>query len=127
MSSDEELQAILDSFPTRVVVRGAYCVPSSEDEFADCESAVVVFGFSEQGVGFGEIAIHKTPDGIFIDTERMGAAKVLEYLAVLVGSAITDVDQDPERHVRYNRASKGECYAECPLCLAYKAMKEEKP
>ncbi len=127
MSNDEELQAIWDSFPTRVTIRGAYCDPSPDDEFEDCVSAGIVLGFSEKGFGFGEITIRKTPEGIFIDTERMGATKVLEYLAVLVGSAITDVEQDPKLHARYNRAAKSECYAECPLCLAYKAMKEEKP
>jgi len=77
----------------------------------------VTLDFSQTGYGFGEVTFVETLDGLFVDTERMGAAKVLELVQVMLDRAVLDVDEDPERHRRYNEAIGRTCGA-CPVCGA---------
>lgn len=78
----------------------------------------VVFGFSEAGFGFGEIAIVQTDGHIFIDTEYMKKETVVRLLTKLVACAITDTDQDRDRHKLYSEAMGRECGDQCDVCNA---------
>jgi hypothetical protein len=89
-----------------------------EHEFGPLpEMVMFVLQFSESGFGFGEVAIKQTAQGVFVDTECMGVDRVKKYLAALVDSAITDHDQDPEKHALYNEVMGRGCGARCRVCF----------
>jgi hypothetical protein len=81
------------------------------------EMVVVGLQFSESGFGFGEITIKQTAQGVFLNTECMSSERVKKYLAALVDSAITDNDQDPEKHALYNEVMKRGCGPRCRVCF----------
>ena len=88
-------------------------------ESADAtDTRVVVLNFSEKGFGFGEVTIVQTPEGVFLDTEHMSKEKCLEYFAMLLGKAVTDMDMDPEKHALYNRVMCRTCADGCAACAA---------
>lgn len=88
-------------------------------ESADAtDTRVVVLNFSEKGFGFGEVTIVQTPEGVFLDTERMGVARCIRYFEMLLSSAVTDGDMDPEKHALYNREMGRTCADGCAACAA---------
>lgn len=113
---------ILKGLPTHVALRFADCkagVPKEGEHEWDTppESVVVGLQFSESGFGFGEVVIMQTAQGVFVDTECMGVDRVKKYLAALVDSAITDHDQDPEKHALYNEVMGRGCGPRCRVCF----------
>lgn len=112
-----KLREIMSGLPTRVQLVGAYEEPKGAIDTDDAAKEVtVVFSFCETGFGFGEFCIRSTPDGVFVDTEAMGVAKIKHYLGLLLDSAITDCDGDPEKHRQYCEAMNRTCGPACPHC-----------
>lgn len=108
----------MSGLPTRVELGGAHQRPEhlSESILDTPEEVTVWFSFSEKGFGFGEFAIKRTSDGVFVDTEQMGLAKIKHYLGLLLDSAITDVDDDADKHQRYCCAMNRSCGPACRQC-----------
>jgi hypothetical protein len=104
-----DIQKIMDGFETKVSLGHA----SSQE---DNDRIVVVLEFSEKGFGFGEITIVQTSAGVFVDTEYMNLDRVKRYLAMLLDKAITDTDEDPERHALFNREMNRTCGSSCMIC-----------
>lgn len=110
------LRELMDSLPTYVRLRLATRRRLSDD--AHVYTAVIEF--SQQGFGFGEIAIRQTnTGGAYIDGERMSRDRIKAYLAALVDSAILDSDTDPGKHRAYNEAMGRSCNSACQACAAY--------
>lgn len=109
-----ELQGYMDSLPTEVALSYAHELPVSAA--TGHQEIVVVLRFSEKGFGFGEIRITQTRDGLFINTEHMGLESARRYFGLLFDRAITELDQDPEKHARYKRATRTSCGPACPAC-----------
>lgn len=85
---------------------------------------VIVLQFSEPGFGFGEVTLIQTPEGLFVNTEYMRLERVKGFFSKLLDSAITDWDEDPERHALYNRVMGSRCGAGCRLCHPEAAHEE---
>jgi hypothetical protein len=81
------------------------------------EKVVFVLQFSESGFGFGEVTIMQTAQGVFVNTECMSLDRVKKYLAALVDSAITDNEQDPEKHALYSEVMGRGCGPRCRVCF----------
>jgi len=75
----------------------------------------IVLEFSEENFGFGEVSIVQE-DQTYIDTEFMGKEKVKEILNRLVDNAITETDEDPRNHKKFNKAMKRTCCDWCEIC-----------
>ena len=114
-----DLQEVLDRFPTRVALSYARFVPGSEnpEDFLPPKEVVVVLEFSETGFGFGEVCIHQTSEGVFLDTEHMSLERVKGYFSALLDKAILDTDKDPEKHALYNRVMGRRCGERCRACF----------
>lgn len=111
-----DLKKVLDSCPTNVALGYARSRPNETDELAPPEEVVVVLAFTEKGFGFGEVSIHQTQEGVFLDTECMSLDRVKRYFNSLLDKAILDTDEDPERHKLYNRVMGRHCGDGCPVC-----------
>lgn len=105
----KDLKEIMDGMPTSARIGHV----SQTDDLT-----VVVLEFSEKGFGFGEVTIVQTKHGVFLDTERMGRKKCLEFFELLFKSAVTDADMDPARHALYNREMGRSCADGCEACAA---------
>jgi hypothetical protein len=129
-----EFEKILDGLPTSVSLAFASSKfkqaentkPLSDGEFEEHddsppEDVTVVLQFSEKGFGFGEIAIRQTPEGVFLDTEYMNLEKVKKYVNLLLDQAVLDIDQDPQRHILYNRVMGRSC-GNCIICNPEKVI-----
>lgn len=117
-----DFHEVLKGLPTRVCLGyAAYKqgVPKEGQHPWEVEpdEVVVSIEFSESGFGFGEVTIKQTPQGIFVNTECMSLERVKKYLAALVDSAITDNDQDPEKHALYNEVMRRGCGPRCRVCF----------
>lgn len=115
------LKEILDTFTTHVSLSYASYkagIPEEGQHEWDVPPEEVVVGlqFSEKGFGFGEVAIKQTARGVFVYTEHMNLARVKKYLNILLRSAITDTDQDPEKHALYNQVMGRRCGEQCLVC-----------
>jgi len=113
---------VLKGLPTQVRLRYAAYRQGTPKEGqhaldAEPEEVVVVIQFSESGFGFGEVVIKQTPQGVFVDTECMSLERVKKYLAAIVDSAITDNDQDPDKHALYNEVMMRGCGQRCRVCF----------
>lgn len=114
---NDEFRAVMSKLQTRVSLKFADCKESQPNDLnVDPEEIVVMFQFSEKGFGFGNVTIKQTPAGVFIDTECMSLDRVKKYLALFVDSAITDNDQDPEKHALFNRTMGRSCGERCKIC-----------
>ncbi|MHB8107911.1 MAG: hypothetical protein ACYDH4_10885 [Candidatus Cryosericum sp.] len=118
------LQDTLDKFPTEVWLTYAKCEPGEplkDDgrkvvlgiEQPPPKRVVIALEFSVQGFGFGEVTLIQTPKGVFLDTERMSLERVKKYFAMLLDGAITDWEEDPEKHKLYDEETGRGC-AVCP-------------
>lgn len=117
-----DLHEVLKGLPTRVRLTYAACKQGLHEGGTDpggpeVEEVVLVLEFSESGFGFGEITIVQTQDGVFVDTECMSLERVKKYLGALVDSAVTDNDQDPVKHARYNEVMRRGCGPRCRVCF----------
>ena len=112
----DKISEIMGGLPTRVELMGAYEKSNSSDPEDAPEEVIVVFNFSEKGFGFGEFCIKQTPDGVFVDTEAMGIAKIKKYIGLLLDTAIADTESDPDKHARYCKAMSRMCGPACPQC-----------
>jgi len=113
---------ILKGLPTHVSLRYADYKPGvpKEGEYewdTPPEKVVFMLQFSESGFGFGEVTIKQTSQGVFVNTECMSLERVKKYLAALVDSAITDNEQDPEKHALYNEVMGRGCGPRCRVCF----------
>lgn len=128
MPEPPDFKAVMETIPTRVAFSYARYEPGEERPPKPGETVrlaidepppkevVVVLQFSEKGFGFGEIAIHQTPEGVFVDTEHMSLDRVKRYFNELLDSAITDNDMDPVKHALYNKVTRRQCGPACPVC-----------
>jgi hypothetical protein len=109
---------IMSGLPTQVELEGAYQKPEqlTESILETPDEVSVWFSFSEKGFGFGEFCIKRTRDGVFVDIEAMGIEKIKQYLGLLLDSAITDVDDDADKHERYCCAMNRSCGPACRQC-----------
>lgn len=114
----KDLDEIMDSFPTEVALSYASSTfPEGAEPFESPPSDVVVcLQFSEKGFGFGEVSLKQTAEGVFLDTEHMSLKRVKRYFEMLLDSAITDTEKDPEKHALYNKATGTVCGEHCILC-----------
>lgn len=114
------LKELMDKMPTAVSLGYARSEPSAEPSEEDpCpppKEVVVVLSFSEKGFGFGEVTVVQTAEGVFLDTECMSLERVKRYFAALLDQAITDGDEDPEKHRLYNRVMQRTCGDHCGVC-----------
>lgn len=115
------MKEILARLPTKVSLGYASSEPGEPIDEAPPKKVVVVLQFSEKGFGFGEVTIQQTPEGVFLDTECMSLDRVKGYFNALLDAAITDRDDDPERHALYNRVTGRSCNSACPACVAHEA------
>jgi hypothetical protein len=113
-----DLDLLLSQFPTsvRLSYGAAKGGPTARDPGKVAERVVAMFQFSEKGFGFGEITIMQTKEGCFIDTEHMSRETVKRFLGALVDGAVTDTDDDPEKHLLYNQEAGRRCGAHCRIC-----------
>ena len=114
----KDLDEIMDGFSTGVSLSYARSTfPEGADPLEDPPSEVVLcLQFSEKGFGFGEVTLKQTPEGVFLDTEHMSLKRVKRYFEMLLDSAITDTEQDPEKHALYNKVTGTRCGEQCILC-----------
>lgn len=112
------LQKFFDSLSTHVCLGYAHSeYPEGVEPLGETpDKVVVVLGFSEKGFGFGEVSFVQTKEGLFLDTEDMGPEKVKKYLSLLVDQAILDTDEDPEKHLLYNKVRNSVCSEHCKIC-----------
>ena len=118
MPTDEQMKKfteLLVEFPTNVWLARASDHQDEVDEDAIPE-VTVILRFSEKGFGFGEIALKQTQKGLFLDTECMSLERVKYFVNSLLDKAITDVEQDPERHKLYNEVMQTQCGDRCTIC-----------
>ena len=110
----KSLEELMGELETGVEL--TYAKASDGDRFGNCSEVTVVLQFSERGFGFGEVAIRKTPKGVFVDTECMSLERVKKYLSMLVDNAVLDTDEDPAKHLLYNEVMGRRCGRGCPVC-----------
>lgn len=113
---------IFDNLPTEVSLSWASSdkgkLKAGEPEWAaQPEKVAVSISFCEQGIGFGEITFMQTPNGLFLDTEYMGAERVKRCLGMLVDKAIKDTETDREKHQLFCREWGRECGPACEICF----------
>jgi hypothetical protein len=115
-----DLREVMDGLPTNVTLTFASMKRRegvAEDDYeTPPEQVTVVLSFSEKGFGFGEVAIKQTAEGVFLDTECMNVERVKRYVMALLDKAITDNDNDPERHALYGRVMGRSCGPACKVC-----------
>lgn len=117
-SGKPELEQVFEGLPTRVALSYVRCTPASGDtpRGTPPSEVVVIVSFSEKGFGFGEVCLKQTPEGLFLDTERMNLNRVKRYFMHLLDSAVTDNDQSPDNHALYNRVMGRQCGPGCSVC-----------
>lgn len=114
-----DLDKILDSFPTSCKIDYAHCISNENDEYGiePPDKATVVLSVSKTGWGFGQFAFVQDKDGqLYINTECSNLETVIEAVTNWIKSGITDWDDDPERHKRYNEVMKRSCGDWCKVC-----------
>jgi hypothetical protein len=129
MSSEEEkdqqakdVQALFDQMPDHTSLsfaRGDFAPPANDEEedFPKPLRLVAVFSFAETGFGFGEITVVTGPDGrTYMDTEYTDKETVKRILGRLVDTAVTESDQDPAAHKKYNEIMGRTCSERCKVC-----------
>lgn len=122
MSGDRKFAEIMAGLPNRTELVGGHTrlYPGGaldEDGMPKPEYVCTVLSFSRKGFGFGEVTILADDKGqTYIDTESMKRETVKAILGQLVDGAITDWDQDPERHKRYNKIRRSYCGTQCTIC-----------
>ena len=121
-------QDVFAGMPSMTRLSFAHCDPGEPVEpepgtavqFAidepDAARVVVVFQHSAPGWGFGDFTIIQTPKGVFIDTERTNIERVKAAICAYLDTAITDHDEDPERHKAFMEALNGHCGPACRVC-----------
>ncbi len=114
MSLDETIQEIFDQFKDEV--RLGYGSIERKEGQEEPERVCSVIQWSLKGHGFGEFTIIQTPEGVFLDTESTNKKGVKKILGMLVDAAITDMDEEPWKHTRYNEVMKRECSESCRIC-----------
>lgn len=80
------------------------------------ERIEVVFSFDEPYIMFGEIRFVQIKDQAYVDTEYLSLDRVAKFLQSFIDSAITDTDQDPVRHKKYNKVMSRSCGSGCEVC-----------
>ena len=119
---ERDLEKVLATLPNAVNLSyGRTDGGSDEDPSVTPDRVVASFNFSEPGFGFGEVTIVQTAEGVFLDAERMSLGRVKRYLSALVDSAISDSDEDPDRHALYNRVMGRRCSDACQACARWDA------
>lgn len=113
----KNFQKILDGCPTYATLSyGSFKGTGEQNElgFEKPKRVAAVFDFSIEGFGFGELTLVRDENGqMYIDTECMSKERVKSILCHIVDSAITDREEDPERHIQYHEVMGGFC-RECP-------------
>lgn len=110
----EGIKHFLNSLP--MVVDLTYGDSAKKGRPTQGHDVIACFSYSEPGYGFGEFSLRQTEEGLFLDTEISGPERVKKYLEWLVDNAILDTDQDPERHLLYNKVMGRSCGEECEVC-----------
>ena len=79
--------------------------------------ASIVLAVGKPGWGFGEFTFIQDENGkLFLDTECSKVDTVIEALTEWIKGAITDHDQNPENHKRYNEVRGSICGEHCKIC-----------
>lgn len=111
-----KFEDIIANLPKSCEIRFANSVHAT-GIYGPPERATLVLGVSSPKWGFGEFTFIQDEKGqLYLDTECSSVDTVIEALAEWIKGAITDHNQDPEKHKRYNEVRGSVCGEHCKIC-----------